>query len=199
MNIFTAPDAWYGSSFDLTLYLHKGCDPVTISTRFWSLPIVDGCYLERYREPSDQTRIAPSDVVGNTPEVPLLGVATLPNGSRVACSTFFLGPDHDCSEFLVSLPLGSLASAYQIGAYPIDDGTPLDWRRTLEDWFFAVSAELWSCGVVLGTIGAGTAGSLDASSVLRGGIPAERWEAFLWPGDPPTLHRANMPAPIKLG
>lgn len=202
MRVFTdPPDAWYGSTFELVLDLGpaSGERLLAAATAVWDAPELRGCYLEANKEPAEQCAVRPDDVMHNAPGAHLRGLATLPNGATVACSTYGLCIDGEADQLIVALPLGSLATAYPIGAYPIDDGTPLDWRPELEDWFTALARRAWIPGSVrLGTIGAGTAGFLEAAPVLREGIPAERWEAYLWPGpDGPKVHRANMPAPIS--
>lgn len=210
MQLFTAPDAWYGSTFELTLDLGRGASPerfLAAANALWSHPSLDGCYLDPEREPADQTRVAPSDILpGLTPEAgvsPLRGVATLPNRSRTACysSALMFGRDQDGSDQLIfALPLGALARAYPIGAYPFADQTPLDWRPQLEDWMTDLASTAWKPAQVrIATIGSGTAPYFEADAVLKDGIPAERWEAYLVTGPDgcSQLHRANMGAPLS--
>src|SRR5688500_15055952 len=144
MQLFTAPEAWYGSTFELTLDLGRGASTdrfLAAADAIWSHPLLEGCYLDAEREPAAQVRVAPSDILpGLTPDEgasPLRGIATLPNGARTVClsSALMFARDDDASDQLIfALPLGALARAYPIGAYPIDDQTPLDWRSALEDW-----------------------------------------------------------------
>src|SRR5688500_5359960 len=99
MELFTAPDAWHGGTFDLTLYL--GCaTPVArflaAAEALWSHPSLDGCYLDTRREPAEQPRVTPAEIQrGLTPDEgvsTLRGVATLPNQARTAyfsCALMF--------------------------------------------------------------------------------------------------------------
>ena len=211
MELFTAPDAWNGGTFELTLYLGRA----TPAERFfaaaealWSHPSLDGCYLHTEREPAEQPRVTAAEVLaGLTPDEgvsPLRGVATLPNCARIACfSCALMFPrDGDTSDELnFVLPLGSLARAYPIGADPFNDGTPLGWRPLLEDWMADLALRVWGPGQVrLATIGDGSAnGDLEPEALLERGVPTERWEAYLAPGpdNRPRLHRANMGAPFS--
>jgi hypothetical protein len=201
MPVFTAPEAWYGSTFELTLDLgpESGYRLIAAATALWSHPALRGCYLDADREPSEQRAVRPDDVMHNAPETPLRGLATLPNGTTVACSSHGLRIEGEADQLVFELPLGSLATAYPIGAYPYDDGTPLAWRATLEDWLFGLAQRAWHPGRVrAGTIGAGVAGYFEAADALRAGVPAERWEAYIWPSPAgPQLHPANMPAPLS--
>jgi hypothetical protein len=210
MQLFTAPEAWYGSTFELTLDLGRAASAdrfLAATDALWSHPLLDGCYLDAEREPAEQARVAPSDILpGLTPDTgvsTLRGVATLPNRARTVClSTALMFPrdEEGSDQLILALPLGALARAYPIGAYPIDDQTPLDWRPALEDWMTDLASRAWEPGRVrIATIGAGTAPYFQADAVLKHGIPTERWEAYLvaGPNGRPQLHRANMPAPLS--
>jgi hypothetical protein len=117
----------------------------------WSLPGIDGCYLENDRVTTLQRRISP-DVAAVEGKWTLYGNATLPNGHIVACRTCCAGlKDEAPTDFVYSstpgaksddsfvllffeIPLGALAPIYPIGGFPFDGEDHRSWREPLQNW-----------------------------------------------------------------
>jgi hypothetical protein len=179
--IFTFPDAWNGSSFELLLYFGHAADVLVLEAieELWNLPQLAGCWLDHNIEPSAQTRLAPTMAnicLGKT----YRGIATLPEDSRVACNSVNIN-DEDGSWLYFGIPIGSLRRAYPVGAYPFDDGTPTDWIIPVTDWFHEIADMVFgSFPFEAGTIGWLTGIDLCVLlDVIRGQIPGERWNGIL--------------------
>lgn len=198
--LFTRPEAWFGGAYELMVHLGSQSDEVRLTTlrTMWTAPGVYGCFLDRDREPADQERVAPSQLTLSHAEGRVHGVATFPDGRTTTC--YSLGPLGDGADHWLyfGLPLGSLAQLYPIGAYPLDDGTPLDWRIHVDEWLCRVARALWqTCPFRIATTGASSAGAPDARSFERTGVPAERWEGYLIPrGADLQWHPPNRGAPL---
>src|SRR3954463_2092092 len=131
---FTAEYVWDGGLYIMWLDLGQRSDDVLYDAlaQLWSHPDLDGCYLDRQREPEDQPRIPATEF---TPDhgPHALGLARLPNGAQVACGAIpsRLDPDRDALEFY--LPIGALE-----GVYPMEDNAsgkrPEYGRARLDDW-----------------------------------------------------------------
>jgi hypothetical protein len=81
--VFTADDAWAGGFYELAIEIGSRSDERLRAAlaAIWQHPDLDGCYLERNREPSEQLRRLPASIEGGSHP---RGIARLPNGSRVA-------------------------------------------------------------------------------------------------------------------
>ena len=181
---FTAPDAWHGGFYELAMELGPpSVDRLRAAVEaVWSHPDLDGCYLDRDREPADQPRVQP-DLRDDGAH--LRGVARLPNGRRVPCGTCVIAGSDAWPEWLdFYLPLGSLNSAYPCGGFPFPSGAdyPGPWRLELEDWLAGVGD--WvakTASFRLGLIGFEVSGDVSAAEVAAQGVPAETYMGYLWP------------------
>jgi len=154
----------------------------------WSHPDLDGCYLDRGREPSDQPRKQPDLESGS-----LLGVAQLPHGSRVACGSCLLREVEDDSDWLdFYLPIRSLWNAWGGNrSWPGPDLPEDPWLLEVDDWLAKVG--LWiarSASFRLGLIGHEVCWEAYAADITVQGIPAKRFIGYLWPsGGSVVYHR----------
>jgi hypothetical protein len=182
--LFTAGNAWFGGFYELALEVGpRSNDRLQAAlTALWSHPDLDGCYLDRGREPTDQTRVQPDCLESGSH---LLGLARLPNGSRVSCGSCLIREVDDGLDWLdLYLPMGSLGTVYPVGGFPF--GCPADWsgpwRYEVEDWLAELG--LWvarSAALRMGLIGFEVSGQAYAADIARQGIPDERFVGYLWP------------------
>src|SRR5262249_36873381 len=106
----------------------------------WHHPNLDGCFMDRKREPTDQPK---TDEFSLETGSHLLGVASLPNGSRVACGSCLIREDDGPDWLDFYLPMGSLGTAYPVGSFPSDTDVSqtAPWRYDVEDWLAGIG--LW--------------------------------------------------------
>jgi hypothetical protein len=64
----------------------------------------------------------------------LLGIATLPGNSKVACGVCAVREDSGIDWLVFHIPAGALSTAYDVGAFPADDGKDSRiWREPLDE------------------------------------------------------------------
>jgi hypothetical protein len=194
--LFTANDAWSGGFYELALEVGPRSDYQLRSaqTALWSHPDLDGCFLDRDREPDQQLRVTP-DCLEEGPH--LLGVAHLPNGTRVACGSCLIREMGEGPDWLAFyLPVTSLGISYPVGPFPF--GTEADWpgawRFEVEDWLASIGQ--WvarSASYRLGLIGFEVSGEAYAADIAVKGVPAKRVVGYLWPSDESVVyHRRTV-------
>jgi uncharacterized RDD family membrane protein YckC len=185
--IFTKGDSWDGGFFELRMIY----DPEALSAStllrsawitLWSHSALEGCVSDRFPEPALQTRVTPQAAAPHQRQ-PWYGVATLPIGMRVGCMALMIesaGPN-DPSEIHFGVPMGALAGAYPVGAYPIADGLPLAWRSEVSAWLADIAETVFAQAPF-------RFGMIEHEATLDGvtttavrGVPGMRWEGYLWP------------------
>jgi hypothetical protein len=183
---FTKPHTWDGGYYELALVLGQPSDErlsVALAT-LWSQPQLDGCYLERGIEPNEQPRVPPSHEILLSGRF-LYGIAQLPNNSRIACSTSLVREDEGEDWLYFILPVGALAQAYDVGAYPFDEGrrSHAEWQKPLDDWLAKMGQAVFS--VVQYRVGLidheiySLLHSVHQFGTNR--LPEERYYGYLWP------------------
>ena len=185
-DVFTHPNTWNGGSFEIALEFGP---PSTDRLRdalvsVWRHPTLQGCYLKYSLEPSEQNRVGPEEISldGDGIVSVLLGIAELPNGQRVACCSDIVREEEGSDWLYFGVPMGALARAYPVGAFPFEDGSPLDWREALSVWlrdiaeavYRVIPFRLCLIGCILGV-------PVCAADLARSGIPQTRFEGYLWP------------------
>ncbi len=199
--IFTLPDNWTGGFYELAVVLE---DPSQDNLQkalkvLWTHPALDGCYKENTKEPSHQERLDPN--ISQLPvEGHVYGVAHLPNSVKVACeSTIIAYIDNGSTWLYFGIPMEALGHAYPVGAFPFEDGTPLDWRVEVDAWFLGIGEKLFREGCFqIGTIGFELPEE-DAEAFRKNGIPEQRWEGYLWQeGDQLKWYPPNQRAPMQI-
>lgn len=184
---FTSEEMWrgghYGIEFELGVPSHERL--ADVMQAIWSHPSLFGCYLSRQQEFQNQIRVEPRKYAS---EGHLYGTATLPNRLVAACGTYVCRlvhePERD-SRDLVSfyVPLGSISGTYPVGAYPFSDTErAVEWRQELDRWlvdlgrfvFGRVQFQLALIGFEVDFP------NVTAAAVQRNGIPAERYDGFMW-------------------
>lgn len=179
--IFT-PDPWCGGFYELALEYTSGAPGEVVDglQRLWMFTELDGCYLDRDREPEDQDRVsfpAALQIEGH-----LQGVARFTDGARVACGTYVLR-DMEGSDWLVFyLPIGSLGRVFPVGAFPFDREDHNGWQVPLETWLAHLGQKLFQFAPYkLGVVGFEISMNNSAAALALTGVPLERDEGLLVP------------------
>jgi hypothetical protein len=188
--VFTDRGTWLGADFELALRFEIGSD-VSLSaalSALWRHSDLEGCYLESEREPADQERVGPESIESGSR---YFGIARLPNGKRVACSSFILRGDDGADELVFGIPMGSLGSAYRVGGYPFgkqgERAGP--WLREVETWLVGIGRHVASSVPFdLGMIGHDVCGELSSENVDLEGIPTDRYVGYLVPEGATLAH-----------
>ncbi len=136
---FTFEGAWSGNYYELYIRINSTDETVLEDAlkRLWSHPTLSGCYLMRDIEPILQKKFSVNSIELARERV--FGVATLPNGKQVACSTYPIIMDSEYLSVNFMIPFGSLCRGYEIGRYPFHDNLPLDWQQPIDDWLCDLS------------------------------------------------------------
>jgi hypothetical protein len=182
-HLFTEVDAWCGGFYEVALELGPRSDDRLRSAvvALWQHPDLEGCYLDRNREPGEQERVSPASVDDSSH---LLGVARLPNGLRTACGSCVIHEDDGRDWLDFYIPMGSLANVYPAGGFPA--GTEADWpgtwRSEVEDWLAEIGRSVGrTVAFQMGLVGFEVSGADYAAHVAITGIPAQRFCGYLWP------------------
>ena len=178
--VFTKDDPWIGGFFELCMQFERLTPGLQFKAQaaLWSHESLQGVYLQRDIDPSEQPRVDPATVAD-----PCYGVATTPNRTYVASASFWLEVDDEGAWLRLALPMQSLGQAYSVGAYPFADNVPLDWRETVMDWLRQVAATVHNhVPIDLGLVGwEPTDTGLTAAAIRTTGIPSERYDGILIP------------------
>jgi hypothetical protein len=198
MPLFTRPDAWTGGSYELALeYGRMSPDALArVVAHLWSHPTLEGCYLDHSREPTGQRRVSPAEV---DPGLCLRGLATLPNGDVTTCLSSVVA-EPEATWVYFGSPMGALGHSYPVGAYPFDDGLPLDWRNPLDGWLLDMASFAFAVHPFrLGLVGWVDPLNTSAAEVASSGAPDPRWEGYIVPsGGALEWYPPNAGAPITL-
>jgi hypothetical protein len=185
--LFTTDDAWLGGFYELAMEVGPRSDDQLRAAilALWAHPDLEGCFRDRKREPADQERVPP-DLFDDGWGSHLLGIARLPNGSRVACGSCMVREANGPDWLDLYLPLGSLATAYDVGGSPFEseNGCSHTWREQIDETLAGIG--LWvaqSVSFELGIIGFEVSGQVYASEIDSRGIPEKRFIGYLWPND----------------
>ena len=126
VNLFQNPDAWSGGTFDALMYF--GPTPlertVEIANHIWRYPQLNGPFRDRHQLPAQQPKAKPNFTEDGCE--PLVGE--------------YRHQDHTISSFVqttirdddglwiyAGIPMGGISASWDVGAYPFDDGRPVDW------------------------------------------------------------------------
>lgn len=206
MRLFTDEkgDTWNGGYYELAIELGPRSEARLEKAllALWGNAGLDGCYVRRDLEPVDQQRAQPSLPLlkryGH-----LLGVATLPGGGKVACGVCAVREEGSIDWLDLYLPMGTLSTVYDVGAFPFDDGKDSQmWREPLDRCLVELAQSVYAVTPFeLALIGHEVSGRIYAAEIAVSGIPTERWDGYLWKEQgmlvwyPPTIYNA----PIAIG
>lgn len=83
----------------------------TVMAAIWSMPAIDGIYLDNRVARRKQRRLKPCEV-DLTAEGHLYGVATMPDGKQLPCATFPMQWESKSDQVIFYLPTGGLSLMY---------------------------------------------------------------------------------------
>ena len=202
------PEAWTGGGYEVRMELPRlgMVARRALLRRLWRHPALDGPYLSAGSVALGAPLRTWARADLNTLALPscLWGQATLPGGAQTTFSTYTF--TYEAKTWLYfGLPLGGLNSlaGLPVGAFPFEDGRPLDWRAEVDAWLCDVARWVHAAHPVRLAL-VGWIDSHDdptAASVAADGVPDERWEGFLVPGEGGGLdwHGPNQGSPVRLG
>jgi hypothetical protein len=181
---FTASDAWLGGYYELAIEVGPRSDErlLVALNAVWSDADLDGVFLDREIEPSQQERHRiTADLLqfGH-----LRGLAHLPNGETVACGTCLIREDDGPDWLDFYLPMGALETAYSVGGYPFEPTaeTSRPWREILDGWLARIGVAVYKqVHYELGLVGFEVSGMAYADDLAETGIPTQRGMGYLWP------------------
>ena len=181
MGVFTDADVWDGGLYELALEFSAGASPglVEAAQALWKLPVLEGCYVHRDRDPSGQSRQVFDPSLMSVGHV--YGVTTVPGGARVACGMCSI-PELDGREWLIFYcPMGALSRAYSVGGFPFDRRNHEVWQRPLDDWLADLGRRLFDAAPFrIGLVG--IEASMDhPPAIASGDVPAKRYSGILLP------------------
>jgi hypothetical protein len=201
MGLFTKAieDNWAGGFYELAIELgpHSETRLETALRVVWQDARLHGCYVRRDIDPVDQQRVEPSlpslERYGR-----LLGVATVPNGRTVACGTVAIREEGGSDWLDFYLPMTALSTVYDVGAFPFEDGKDsTGWREPLDAWLAELAQAVFAVAPFsLALVGHEASGRSYAAEIATSGVPAERWDGYLWQEGgklcwyPPTVYCA---------
>ncbi len=186
--LFTAENTWIGGYFELALEVSEQRNDDKLFTAFealWRYPFVEGVYMDRDIEPSDQPLLPVLREYIAGYGTPLYGIAHIGNAS-LACRSSFVRHDDgsDWLDFLI--PVGALAPLFPLGGFPFGTGEPqLEASlTTIDEWLIQMGQAIYSASpYALGLVGFDVSGNANARGVQAKGIPVERYMTYLWPRD----------------
>jgi hypothetical protein len=177
--VFTARDVWAGGHYTLAIRPDNPTDPFLDAglKGIWADQQLEGCYLERDTEPHAQQRLA-ADLTPSRGS--FYGVATLPNGKRVACGTFLLGEGWGTIWLCLYIPICALGTGYPIGSYPFGNNASRIWREPLDDWLASLARRISpAIPYSLALIGVEEPVEDSIATLETQGVPVVRWSGFL--------------------
>jgi hypothetical protein len=180
---FTAEETWLGGFYELAMEFGTPERErlETALQALWQFPGLQGCYLGRDVKPAEQACVRPALEMLEAQH--LFGIATLPNGKRIACGTCLVREDNGPAWLIFYLPLGALATAYAVGAYPVDDeAASREWRAPLEEWLAQIGQEVYAAAAFrFGLVGWEVSWDDSVRNLESAGVPARRFIGYLYP------------------
>lgn len=170
--MFTGAEPWSGGRIELLVALGPSSPERQLKAlrSVWGWRPLRGPYLQSNVEPEYQVQV--EVVLGQA----LYGVATLPNRKRVAFATSLI-EDEDGAWLYAGVPLGSLGTAYPVGAFPFDEGFA-PWQHEVYAWLFGLAQHLF-CELQFerGVIGWLTTIEVDELAEKR--LPKKRYHGYV--------------------
>jgi hypothetical protein len=195
---FTHEDSWTGGFYELAIDVGSMEDAAVLAIlqALWSYPGLEGCYLERGREPADQLRLDVTSALLTYAH--LQGIAQFPDGNRLPCGTYLLRDLSGTNWVDFYIPAGALERVYDLGGYPFsvqDAHTRQQWQQPLDLWFAELGQYIFDKRAYqFAAIGHEVAAEVEAAQIAHAGIPERRWMGYLWPtGTTLTYWPRTMP------
>jgi hypothetical protein len=192
---FLDHENWTGSSITLAIQLGSPTEPHAdrrarrALQAVWAHPSLDGCYRDGRTAPDDQERVPPVPSTLDEAQ-PFHGLAILPDGQRVVCSTYVArGTYRDgCDWLVLSLPSGALARAGVQADYlpTVPPAERRYWNEYMDAWFVPLAEAVQrQAGFRLAVLGEEAPISApwlpDGPFPLDGQLPPERATGYVLP------------------
>lgn len=144
---FLLADNWHGHWYELAIQLGPRTDPAadtrldSAQRAIWTSPALEGCYLDRRKEPSAQARILPADLeLDPTRASFVYGWAQIPQGQMVCLTNFVREEGPDGADWLdLCLPEGALERVEPRLYEDHRGGDSWTWRQAVDAWFVEVA------------------------------------------------------------
>jgi hypothetical protein len=194
--LFTGEDTWLGSFYELAIELGPRSDErlAQASEALWRHQSIDGPYAKNDVEPADQPKVAASLIIdSNDHATHLHGVATLPDGIKIACGCLAVREEESQIDwFDFYIPWGALETAYEIDYDAYQTGSFETWRHwaePLDSWFAEIGRTIYDeVPFALALIGEEASGMTYASEVATRGGPGEKDYPMLLPDETGKLN-----------
>jgi hypothetical protein len=169
-------DSWSGGTFDALMFfgptsLNRTAD---IANWMWTYDRLDGPYRERYIPISQQPKVSPNFTDDGCEQ--LVGQYRHQDGLRSPFVHTTIRGD-DGLWIYAGIPMGGFPANWDVGAYPFEDGKPVDWMLTLIDDLRLITSHVRRRFSIL----AASYGWFDVSildtidDALKGKIADDRW------------------------
>jgi hypothetical protein len=127
---FLNPDSWHGGTFDALMFLGLTSleETTDIANWIWAYDRLDGPYQQQ--NVFGRSKVAPNFTDDCCEQ--LVGVYRHRDG---LCSPFVHTTIRDDAGLWIyaGIPMGGFPASWDVGAYPCDDGKPLDWMLPFID------------------------------------------------------------------
>ena len=182
---FTHEDSWTGGFYELAIDVGSTSDEAVLPLlqALWSHPALDGCYLDRTREPADQLRLMMlPELLHHTH---LQGIVHLPNNHSFPCGTCLLRELGNTTWIDFYIPTGALERIYPLKGFPLshqDTDAQRQWQQPLDNLFAELGKYVFERAAYrFALIGYEVAAEVDATQIIQIGTPERRWMGYLWP------------------
>lgn len=147
-----------------------------VARTIWSFPRLHGPFRDRTTEPEDQEQLKDFDFTEDCCEL-LFGTYLL-SGQTLCPFEHMTLLDSDGLWVYAGIPMGSMPSSWDVGAYPFDDGKPISWLLPLIEDLRELTHFVNSRHPMQAAMYGWICGILEVDVIkesLAGRIPTERW------------------------
>lgn len=188
--VFTKEEAWLGGFYELALEFAQGNNENLDKALqlLWDDPRLEGCYVDRSKEPHEQARIAPSwealEKHGH-----LHGILHMDN-RLVACGCCAIKEEDGPVWIVFYVPTGSQECTFSdLGEFQVKSR---EWREPLEIVLAQLGEKVFDqTPFSLGLIGYEVSGEAYSKELKKTGIPSQRLFGYLWPKQGKLTHYAT--------
>jgi hypothetical protein len=187
LDSFTNPDSWSGGTFDALMYFGSTSLDTTIEIAnwIWSYPRLNGPYRQRHVPVAQQVKATPDFTDDGCEQ--LVGQYRHDDGAISPFVHTTIRGD-DGLWIYAGIPMGGFPNDWQVGAYPFDDGKPVNWMLSLIDDLRSLTAFVRQrydiCAASYGWFDVSILDTIE--DALNGKIHDDRW------------HPIELPSPTGL-
>lgn len=175
-DVFLHPDSWSGGTFDALMFFGPTSldRTIDIANWMWSYDQLDGPYRQRYIPIAQQSKVSPNFTEDGCEQ--LVGHYRHQDGQ---CSPFVHTTIRGDEGLWIyaGIPMGGFPPNWKVGAYPFDDGKPIDWMLILiNDLRLFTSYVRQRFSIVAASYGWFDVSILDIiDEALKGKVSDDRW------------------------